>query len=325
MHHGKIRAALMAITTLGFVTPPSAQAARLVANRDSHLKADEIHQDELPSEDTCPIPAGTVLETTDAPQAFSFHHLHVRIARGTLPACPERTEGFVWGPDFGLRSPAEAQEYHAIRPTTFRKRPLPVAQLAPEEICALPQGAVLFSATPARPAGNNLAFLALNHHVRCPFTEGYFFAPDFGHEFESPMDEGTLGDLEFGRRLVEFAEHHWDAIRALVVLPKFNCAEFASSTLKLFGYELKHTVWAPTFSHFLERRGWLRIHDLTRLQPGDYVITRGADHVFLFVATTGNGDEVLALDNQGNTHIRNLNSPDSQFTPAWYGLRKPLP
>jgi lysozyme family protein len=118
------------------------------------------------------------------------------------------------------------------------------------------------------------------------------------------------------------------------------CVAFASSALRLSGYNVPKTVnsqgfgislWTAAFSEYLLNQGWTQSTNANALQPGDIVFTDDGGfgdgipmHVYVFSKWHDTAKEVAwVIDNQDFTHRRNIYDGGGgfNFTPFAYFLR----
>ncbi len=102
-----------------------------------------------------------------------------------------------------------------------------------------------------------------------------------------------------------------------------GCATWLSHAIRQSGESIPVNTGTEGLRDVLLARRWTTIRSREELQPGDVIVTKDRkgrpghpDHVYMFAGWSGSAP--LAVDNQGNTHVRGPGK-----SPIAYGLRAP--
>ena len=144
-------------------------------------------------------------------------------------------------------------------------------------------------------------------------------------------DKELAGQGDFGAKFVQSYLNSYETIAQFVGFTTNACARYVSEALYRNGVKVdRYEAWAQKVSSQLRDLGWTKITDRKALKPGDVIFTADAStfvdgqspHVFVFVKYDSNLNDSIALDNQGNSYVRNLDDGGPK-TPFWYAYRKP--
>ncbi len=152
------------------------------------------------------------------------------------------------------------------------------------------------------------------------------------NDIKKPAEDSkvTIGQGDFGAKFVESYQNSYEKIAHDIGFTTNACARYVSEALYRNGIKVDpNEAWAQKVSSQLRDLGWTKITDHKALNPGDVIFTADAStfvdgqspHVFVFVKYAGNLNDSIALDNQGNGYVRNLD--EGPKTPFWYAYRKP--
>ncbi len=305
----------------------------LVAQQDTYLKRLAKAVEELSSTDKCFVPEGTEIKIRGYLQSYPDHNYHLEIENISHALCKEVADAFIDGSHFGIADPP-GKTYPVLQDTFFtRSKEEQPAKNSPDS-CVIPQGSILVLDKEI-PAGADPYYRTnVASFLNCPFMEGFIYLPHLGvmddnkpepkPQKPEPQKPDPVKVETWGERFVEFYESNWDQIKNEVGFTSNACAAFATTALRMFGVDFQYETWVPTLVELFKSAGWEKVTEMDQLKAGDFIITKGFTHVFVFAGFAEGTTISWAIDNQGNKHRRELYG-SGNYDPFMYAFRYPDP